>query len=168
MRQANGKNPGEVKKDHTNTAKDHTNPTLNTEANDDAFFLFLSFFLKLVLSLLIDTRTQPGQYHSWLKLPSTKFLQKINYTVFRQSFPRFTKHRKHMKGMTCWKGTLKGTRGYYNTVLIWSAFKRAVAICFTSTWPPDRSPSRLSSISFCNLDGKSCSTISCFGRGWCS
>jgi len=44
MRQANGKNPGEVKKDHTNTAKDHNNPTLNTEANDDVFFS-LSFFL---------------------------------------------------------------------------------------------------------------------------
>lgn len=43
MRQANGKNPGEVKEDHTNTAKDHTNPTLNTEANDDVFFS-LSFF----------------------------------------------------------------------------------------------------------------------------
>ena len=56
----------------------------------------------------------------------------------------------------------------YKTVFIWSALSSEVAICFTKTWPPERCPSLRSSIKFFNFWGRSFSTISCFGRGWCS
>lgn len=57
---------------------------------------------------------------------------------------------------------------HYKTVLIWRALRSEVAICLTKTWPPELCPSLLSSIKFLSFWGRSFSTISCFGRGWCS
>lgn len=51
---------------------------------------------------------------------------------------------------------------------MWRALSREVAICLTKTWPPEVCPSLRSSIKFWSFWGRSFSTISCFGRGWCS
>lgn len=58
--------------------------------------------------------------------------------------------------------------GIYKTVLIWSALRSDVAICLTKTFPPELCPSLLSSIKSWSFWGRLFSTISCFGRGWCS
>jgi len=87
---------------------------------------------------------------------------KSNYISFGNQIyiaRRYMKRRKTKK---------KRTRWIYRTVLMWSAFSRAVAICFTKTRPPDRCPSLRSSIKFWSFCGRSFSTMSCFGRGWCS
>lgn len=65
-------------------------------------------------------------------------------------------------------GVKGGRCGPYKTVLMWSALSSAVAICLTSTWPPERCPSLRSSIRLWSFWGRSFSTMSCFGRGWCS
>jgi hypothetical protein len=69
--------------------------------------------------------------------------------------------------MYIWRRRSYETR-IYRTVFIWSALSSEVAICLTSTWPPELCPSLRSSIKFWSFWGKSFSTINCFGRGWCS
>ena len=70
------------------------------------------------------------------------------------------------KPMYIWRRSYEAR--IYRTVFIWSALSREVAICLTSTWPPELCPSLRSSIKFWSFCGKSFSTINCFGRGWCS